>query len=153
MERFEEDVHDSTAGLTYTALSGIRKQSVEDVVRLLGEPLILWMKNKGYNAEADYLQVIHNWRHACDERGLTDDQRSKFNMALLDYILDDLMPSHKVDVLRDFSLLEVNQYTFIIFPLILSSVKLVHFVIQIIGVCAYVLLGMSMEPEVSVERR
>ena len=97
MERFEEAVHDSTAGLTYTALSGIRKQSVEDVERLFGEPLILWMKNKEYNAEADYLQVIHNWRCACDETGLTGDQRSKFNMDLLNYILDDLMPWHKVD--------------------------------------------------------
>lgn len=55
------------------------------------------MKNEGYNAEADYLQVIHNWRHACDERGLYDDQRSKFNMDFLNYILDDLMPWDKVD--------------------------------------------------------
>lgn len=64
---------------------------------MLGERLILWMKNEGYNAEADYLQVIHNWRHACDERGLYDDQRSKFNMDFLNYILDDLMPWDKVD--------------------------------------------------------
>ena len=127
MERFEEAVHDSTAGLTYTALSGIRKQSIEDVERLFGEPLILWMKNKGYNAEADYLQVIHHWRRACDERGLSGGQCSKFNMDLLNYILDDLMPWHKVDGLRDFSLLEVNRYMFIIFSLILSSVKLMHF--------------------------
>ena len=64
---------------------------------------------------------------ACDERGLTGDQRSKFNMDLLNYILDDLMPWHKVDGLQDFSLLEVNWYMFIIFSLILSSVKLMHF--------------------------
>lgn len=115
LERFEEALHDPEAGLTYTALSGIRKQSVEDVERLFGEPLILWMKDKGYDNEAEYLQVIHNWRRACDERGLTDDQRSKFNTDLLNYILDDLMPWHKVDGLQDFSLLEVNRYEFIIF--------------------------------------
>lgn len=117
MERFEEAVHDSTSGLTYTALSGVRKQSVEDVERLFGEPLVSWMKNKGYSAEADYLQVIHNWRRASDERGLTDDQRSKFNVDLLNFILDDLMPWHKVDGLRDFSLLEVNRYVFVVFTL------------------------------------
>ena len=127
MERFEEALHDSTAGLTYTALSGVRKQSVEDVERLFGEPLILWMKDKGYDAEADSLQVIHNWRRACDERGLTHDQRSRFNTDLLNYILDDLMPWHKVDGLRDFSLLEVNSYVFVVFCLILGRVKLAHF--------------------------
>jgi len=31
LERFEEALHDPSAELTYTALSGIRKQSVEDV--------------------------------------------------------------------------------------------------------------------------
>ena len=40
LERFEEALHDPTTGLTYTALSGIRKQSVEDVERLFSEPVI-----------------------------------------------------------------------------------------------------------------
>ena len=38
-----EAVHDSSAGLTYTALSGTRKQSVEDVKRLFSKSLIKWM--------------------------------------------------------------------------------------------------------------
>ena len=42
LERFEEALHDPTSGLTCTALSGIRKQSVEDVERLFGDPLISW---------------------------------------------------------------------------------------------------------------
>ena len=92
LERFEEALHDSTSGLTYPALSGIHKQSVEDVERLFGQPLIDWMVDKGYSNEAEYLQCIRNWRHACDERGLTDEQRSKFNTELLNYILDELMP-------------------------------------------------------------
>ena len=50
-----------------------------------------------------------NWRRACDERGLTNAQRSEYNQAFLSYILDDLMPWHTKDNLRDFSLLEVNQ--------------------------------------------
>jgi len=50
------------------------------------------MKKKEYHNEAEYLQYIRNWRHACDERGLADDERSRFNKELLDYILDDLMP-------------------------------------------------------------
>ena len=98
LERFEEALHDPAAGLTYSALSGIRKQSVEDVERLFGQTVIDWMKTKGHYNEAEYLQYVHNWRRACDERGLTDDQRSKYNRELLAYILDDLMPSIKTMV-------------------------------------------------------
>ncbi|XP_065899778.1 uncharacterized protein [Dysidea avara] len=108
LERFEEALHDPSAGLTYPAFSGARKQSVEDVERLFGQSVIDWMKEKGYHSEAEYLQYIRNWRRACDERGLTDNQRSKFNKDLLDYILSDLMPWHS-DGLRDLSLLEVNR--------------------------------------------
>lgn len=108
LQRFEEALHDTKAGLTYCALSGVSKLNVEDVERLFGLPLITWMESKGYNDEATYLRVVHNWMHACDERGLTDEQRSTFNREFLMYILDDLMPWHKVDGLCDFSLLEVN---------------------------------------------
>ena len=51
--------------------------------------------------------VIRNWRRACDERGLTDGQRSIFNQGLILYILDELMPWHCQS--RDFSLSEVNR--------------------------------------------
>ncbi|XP_065892094.1 uncharacterized protein [Dysidea avara] len=108
LERFAEALHDPSAGLTYCALSGIRKQSVEDVDRLFGQSLIDWMERKGYCDEVAYLQVIHNWRRACDERGLTNDQRSTFNKNLLSFILDDLMPWHRNDGC-DFSFLEVNR--------------------------------------------
>ena len=40
LQRFEEALHDPSSGLTYTALCGIRKQSVEDVERLFSEDLI-----------------------------------------------------------------------------------------------------------------
>ena len=82
---------------------------MEDVERLFGLPLIEWMGKKGYSNEATYLKVVRNWRSACDERGLTDDQRSTFNKEFLDYILDDLMPWH-IDSQYDFSHLEVNRF-------------------------------------------
>ena len=96
--------------MTYTALSGVRKQSVEDVERLFSEDLIKWMEGKEYTSEANHLRIIRNWRRACDERGLTDSQRSMYNNKFLEYLLDDLMPWHREEGLRDFSLLEVNRY-------------------------------------------
>ena len=91
LERFEEPLHHPTSGLTYPALFCICKQSVEDIEHLLGQPLIDWMVGKWYSNEAEYLQRIRNWTHACDERGLTDEERSKFNTELLNYIPDKLM--------------------------------------------------------------
>ena len=108
LERFEEALHDPSSNLTYTALSGIRKQSVEDVERLFGDAMISWMKDKGYDFEAKYLSVVHGWREACDKRGLSVEKRTQYNNDLLNFILDDLMPWHKDQNLRDFSLLEVN---------------------------------------------
>ena len=49
LERFVEAV------LTHTALVGSRKQSVEDVERLFGLPLIEFMEEKQYTSEAKYL--------------------------------------------------------------------------------------------------
>ena len=66
-----------------------------------------FLSSKGYLEEAKYVCVIRNWRRACDEIGLTDDQRSVFNQWLISYILDELMPWHCQS--RYFSLLEVNQ--------------------------------------------
>ena len=82
---------------------------MEDVDRLFGLPLITWTESKGYNDEAMYLRVIHNWRCAYDARGLSDEQCSTFNKEILMYILDNLMPWNKEDALHDFSLLEVNR--------------------------------------------
>lgn len=110
LERFEEALHDPTTGLTYTALSGTRKQCIEDVERIFSEPMIKWMESKGYDFEAKYLRAVCGWRRACDERGLSDSQRSQYNTDFLNYVLDDLMPWHKVEGLRDFSLLEVNRW-------------------------------------------
>lgn len=108
LERFEEALHDPSAMLTYTALTGIRKQSVEDVERLFSESLIAWMNKKGYKNEAAYLNAVRGWRRASDERGISDEERARYNSEFLKYILDDLMPWHN-DVDMDLSLLEVNR--------------------------------------------
>ena len=68
------------------------------------------MKNKAYTSEAQYLSVVWNWRHSCDEMGLTEEERRMFNEAFLAYIPDNLMPWHRQEGLRDFSLLEVNSF-------------------------------------------
>ena len=73
LERFDEAAHDITSGLTYTALPGEHKQSVEE--RLFSTDMVKWMQTKRYTFEADYLLFIRGWRRACDERGLSGLQR------------------------------------------------------------------------------
>ena len=58
--------------------------------------------------EAKYIETVWNWRRACDERGLTELQRCRFNMQFLNLILEELMPWHKT--LYDFSTIEVNRF-------------------------------------------
>ena len=58
MERFVEAHEDRKTGLTYPALTGIRKQSVEDVEWLFGQEDIDFMKDKNYEEEAEYLQKL-----------------------------------------------------------------------------------------------
>ena len=101
-----EALHDPTTNLTYPALTGSRKQSVSDVERLFSSNMIRFMETKGYTEEAKYITVVHNWRRACDERGLCAEVRERFNQEFLSYILDELMPWHRE---QDFSYLEVNR--------------------------------------------
>ena len=77
--------------------------------RLFSATLVVWMDKKGYDFEARHLSIIHNWRRACDERGLPRILRSQFNSNFLEYILDELIPWYSDDGLSDFSLLKVNQ--------------------------------------------
>ena len=66
------------------------------------------MVNRGYEYDVKYIRGIRNWRRSCDERGLTQLQRSRFNYEMLQLILDELMPWSRT--CYDFSLLEVNWY-------------------------------------------
>ena len=108
LARFMECLHDPEARLTYTALTGERKQSVSDAERLFSPSVLAFMEKKGYDLEANYVRAVLNWRRACDERGLSEHQRCHFNYQMLNYILDDLMPWHEQ---YDYSYLEVNRYT------------------------------------------
>ena len=46
LEQFIQAMEDPSTRLTYSALSGVRKQSVEDVERLFGPGVISFMKMK-----------------------------------------------------------------------------------------------------------
>ena len=104
-----EAVYDPHTMLSYHALVGSRKQSVSDVEQIFSLKMLKFFEEKGYTEEAKYVRVVCNWRRACDERGLSDEQRSQYNQDMLCYILDELMPWHSKPGLCDFSLLEVNQ--------------------------------------------
>ena len=59
------------------------------------------MEKHGYNAEAEMVKAVRNWRRAMGE------QRRQFRDNFLSFILDEWMPWHKE--IHDFSLLEVNR--------------------------------------------
>ena len=109
MERFVEALEDPKTGLTYPALTGVRKQPVEDVEQLFGQGFIDFMKDKNYEKEAEYLQKVRNWRRAIDERGLKEEKCQWYITEFLNCIISDLMPWY-LDGCKDFSLLEVNSY-------------------------------------------
>lgn len=119
LERFVEALQDSETGLTHTALSGTRKQSVEDVERLFGDRVIAFMADHHNDSEASYLRIIRNWRRAVDERGLSEQQRQQFCQDFLKFILDDLMPWHDKEGPYDFSSLEVNRW--VVLPTLIKA--------------------------------
>jgi len=82
-----------------------------DAERLFSIKIVEFMKKKGYNEEAKYIETICNWRRASDEHGLSSLKRSKYNYCLLNMILDELMPWHRESY--NFALLEVNKYVVI----------------------------------------
>lgn len=111
LERFVQALEDPSSGLTYSALSGVRKQSVEDVERLFGPEVISFMKRNHYKDEAKYVEVVRNWRRSVDERGLCEDQRRQFRDDFISYILDEWMPWHRNGL--DLSTLEVNRCVYL----------------------------------------
>ena len=102
LEKFVEALKDPTTGLTYPALTGIRKQSVEDVERLFGDGAIEFMEKHEYAPEAKYLRHVRNWRRAVDERGLSDSICQDLSNEFLNFILEDLIPWYSAED-KDFS--------------------------------------------------
>ncbi len=109
-ERFEEALEDPDSGLTYPALTGQRKQSVRDAERLFSKEMVAFMRKKNYTFEANFIEVVLNWRRSSDERGLSQLKRCRYNHDMLNFLLDDLMPWHKDQY--DFSTMEVNRLVF-----------------------------------------
>ncbi len=108
LECFTEAVKDDSRGLTVAAVTGVRKQSVGDAEKLFGPKVMRWMSDKGYSEEAKLTEVVLNWHRASDELDLSELARCRYNYAMLNYILGDLMPWHKENY--NFSRLEVNTY-------------------------------------------
>lgn len=78
-----------------------------DAERFFGPELAQFMRRKGYNYEATFVETIGNWRRACDCRGLSELQRCQYNHKFLNLILDELMPWYSETY--DFINLEVNR--------------------------------------------
>ena len=55
-----EALSEPSSGLTYTALTGSRKQSVIDAERLFDPDLPAFMRQKGHDYEAGYIQTVWN---------------------------------------------------------------------------------------------
>ncbi len=106
VQRFCEAAYDSSTGLTYSALTGQKKQSIGDVERLFNPKVEEFMRGRGYSFQAHYVRTIYNWWRATDERGLSQQERSQFNKEFLNMVLDELMPWHHN---FDYSILEVNR--------------------------------------------
>ena len=108
VQAFVKAMHDPKSGLTYTALTGKRKQSVGDAEKLLSPAVGRWLRTNGFLSEARFVEVVSNWHKASDGRGLSEEERKKKNQAMLDYLLEDWMPCFKDE--RDYSTLDVNRY-------------------------------------------
>ena len=107
LENFSNALEDPSSGLTYAALTGQRKQSVRDAERLFSSSMKEYMRKNKFTFEEKYVEAVLNWRRASDERGLSESERNKYNLEMLQFIKDDLIPWHKA---YDLSTLEVNRY-------------------------------------------
>ncbi len=108
VQAFVKAMHDPNTGLTYTALTGKRKQSVGDAEKLLSPAVGKWLRANSFLSEARFVEVVSNWHKASDGRGLSEAEREKNNLAMLDYLLEDWMPWFRDE--RDYSTLDVNRY-------------------------------------------
>lgn len=107
-EAFNDVLKDPGSGLTYTALTGKRKQSLKDAERLLSYHVVASLERHGHHREAEHIKVMVNWHEASDGRGLTQLTRCKYNYKMLNFILDEWMPWHHT--IYDFSTVDINRY-------------------------------------------
>jgi hypothetical protein len=81
--------------LTYTALTGKRKQSVGDAEELLSPAVGKWLRTNNFLSEARFVEVVSNWHKASDGCGLSEAEREKYNLEMMEYLLEDWMPWFK----------------------------------------------------------
>ena len=86
------DLHAPYPGLTYTALTGKRKQSVSDAEKLLSTAVANWCKENGFPDEGRVVEIIRPWHKASDGRGLDEETRRTYNLSMLNFLLEDWMP-------------------------------------------------------------
>ena len=65
LQGFDEVMRDSKTGLTYAALTGQRKQSVQDAERMLSFLVSAFLEEKGYNQEALCVKIVVGTSHSC----------------------------------------------------------------------------------------
>lgn len=103
---FVEALHDPSTGLTYTALTGQRKQSVPDCERMFSRGVLEFMERNGKTSTGRFVRLVHNWHKASDGSGLSEEMRQLYNMEMLDFLLD-WMPWYHYN--RDYSTMDVNR--------------------------------------------
>ena len=109
MKAFFEAMNDPSTGLTYTALTGKRKQSVPDAEKLLSGAVSTWLIKHNYHREGQFVEIVANWHKATDGRGISEEQRKCYNEAMLNFLLEDWMPWYESNM--DFSTLDANRYS------------------------------------------
>ncbi|CAB4001791.1 Hypothetical predicted protein [Paramuricea clavata] len=88
-----EAMNNAETGLTYTPLTGKRKQSVGDAEKLWSPEVAKWLKVNGFLNEGSFVEMVSNWYKTSDGRGLTE--------------ADHWMPWYKEE--RDYSTLDGNR--------------------------------------------
>lgn len=73
----DEALIDPNTGLTQAALTGERKQSVQDAERLLSYHVASFLREHNFQTEANYIEVVAGWHEASDGRGLSELERYK----------------------------------------------------------------------------
>ena len=97
LRRFEEAMKAGVPGLSHAVLIGKRKQSVEDAEKLLSHAVADFFAKKKYDKEEKYVRMIARWHEATDGRGMSQEERQKANLDMLNAIKDAWMPWHRED--------------------------------------------------------
>ena len=104
---FLQGMHATDTGLTYTALTGKRKQNVSDAEKLLSTAVANWCKANGFPEKGRVTEIIANWHKASDCRGLDEETKRNYNLAMFGFLLEDWMPWYQQN--RDNSTLDPNR--------------------------------------------